>query len=110
EVGPAALPQQLDDVPAPAGVPAGCAAERLAKGAGEDVDSPDDAACLVRAATVRTHEADRMRIVDHHEGPVPLAELADRAEVRNDSVHREHAVRRDELEARGRRVLQLALE
>ena len=64
----------------------------------------------MRAATVRPHEADRMRIVDHHEGFVSLGEIADRAEVRDDAVHREHAIRRDELEARGRRVLQLTLE
>jgi hypothetical protein len=53
---------------------------------------------------VRADEADRVRIVDHHQRVVRFREIADRLEIRDDAIHREHAVGRDQLEARAGRI------
>ena len=110
EVRPAALPQQLDDLLASTGVAAGCAAERLAEGPGEHIDAAHHASRFMRASPVRPHEPDGVRVVDEDERAMLVREVADRAQVRDDAVHREHAVCRDELEAGILRRLELALE
>jgi hypothetical protein len=56
------------------------------------------------------HEPDRVRIVHHHQRAVLIGEIADRSQVRNVTIHREHAVRRDHFEPAVRRLLQLRRE
>ena len=63
---------------APRRVAARRAAQRLAQRAGEDVDAPRDAAELRRAAPALADEADRVRVVDHHQRAVALGQIADR--------------------------------
>jgi len=43
-----------------------------------------------------THEAGRVRVVDHDERVVAIRQVADGPQIRDRSVHREHAVSRDE--------------
>ena len=108
QVRPRALAQQLDDL-APAGdVAAARAADRLAERAGEDVDALDDAVMLGRAAAARADDADRVRVVDHHERVVALGEVADPVEPREVAVHREDAVGRDQPVARAGRLVRAA--
>ena len=90
----------VDDLAARGDVAAARAAERLAERAGDDVDAAHHAGMLVRAAAARADEADRVRVVDHHERVVLLGEVADLAEPRDVAVHREDAVGRDQPEAR----------
>ena len=61
---------------------------------------PSTPQCFRRAAAVRADEADRVRVVDHHQRAVPIGEIADAAQIGDDAVHREHAVGGDQLEAR----------
>ena len=76
------------------------AAQRLAERSGEDVDAALDAAEFRRAAPACADESDGVRIVDHHQRVVRVGEIADRSQIGDDAVHREHAVGRDQLEAR----------
>ena len=62
-------------------VAAARAAERLAERAGDDVDALDHAVVLGRAAAAGADEADRVRVVDHHQRVVALGELADPVEL-----------------------------
>ncbi len=55
-------------------------------------------------------EAGRVRVVHHHQRAVAVGEVADLPEPRDDAVHREHAVGRDQLHARARRFLEARLE
>ena len=55
---------------------------------------------LRRAATAGADETDRVGVVDHYQRAIPLGEVADRRKVGDDAVHREHAIGRDQLEAR----------
>lgn len=112
QIGTRALPQQLDDLAPRGHVTARRAAQRLAERARDDVDAALDAAILQGAAPVLADEADGVRIVDHHERAVAVGQIAHALQVRDDAVHREYAVGRDQLEARARRVgfAQLRLE
>ena len=66
EIGPRALAQPVDDLPARRGVAARGAAQGLAQGAGQDVDPALDAAVLRRAAAaVLAEKADGVAVVDH---------------------------------------------
>ncbi len=55
---------------------------------------------LRRAATTGADETDRVGVVDHYQRAIPLGEVAHRGKVGDDAVHREHAIGRDQLEAR----------
>jgi hypothetical protein len=59
---------------------------------------------------VLAHETGRVRVVDEHERPVLVREIADLGEGRDGAVHREDAVGHDHAEARGRGLLQLRFE
>ena len=48
------------------------------------------------ASAARTDEAHGMRVVDHHHGVVLVGEIADRSEVGDHTVHREHAIGGDQ--------------
>ncbi len=96
QIRPGALAQPRDDLAARGHVAAAGAAERLAERAGEDVDAVHDAAQFVRAAAVRSHEAGRVRVVDHDEGAVLVGKIADRRELRERAVHRKDAVGGDQ--------------
>ena len=97
QVRPRRCRSQLDDLLPPGGVAAGRAAERLAQRAGEDVDAAharrSTRACPCPFAPDEPH---RVRVVHHHQRPVPVGEVADGGEVGDDAVHREHAVGGDE--------------
>ena len=110
EVRPRALAQQLDHLAAAGDVPAAGAADRLAQGAGEDVHAAAGAGALGRAAAARAEDADGVRVVDHDHRVVALGEVADRRQVRDVAVHREHAVRGDQPAARAGRLLELRLQ
>jgi hypothetical protein len=105
-----ALAQPVDDLLATAGVAAAGAAQRLAQRAGDDVDPAHHIAVFVRAAAGGTDEPDGMRVVDHHHCVVTLGEVADGRQVRDHTVHREHAVGGDEPVAGAGRVAQALLE
>jgi len=104
KIGTRPLAQHFDDLPAAAGVAAAGPAERLAEGAGDDVDASHHPAMLVAAAAVGTHETHRMRIIHHHQGVVPLRQVADLLERGDETIHREHPVGGDQLEARALRL------
>src|SRR5512143_3684966 len=104
EVRPRALAQQVDDLAPCRDVAARRAAHRLPERPGQDVDAALDAAMLGRAAPTLAHEADRVRIVDHHERAVAIGQVAYRPQVRDGPVHREDAVGGDQLGARARGV------
>ncbi len=72
QVGPRALAQPSDDFFAARRIPAAAATERFAERAGEDVDSPDHVAILVRAPTLLADEPSGVRIVDHDERIVAI--------------------------------------
>lgn len=112
EVRAGALAQQGDDLGAGCDVAAGGAAEGLAEGAGDDVDAVHDAVQLGGAAAAGADEADRVRVVDHHHGVVPLGQVADLGERGDVAVHREDAVGDDELAAGAAlgRLLELLLQ
>ncbi len=65
---------------------------------------------LVRAAAVCTHEANGVRIVNHHHGVVTLGQIAYRRKIRNVAIHRKHAVRCDQPVTRRARLFQLRFE
>ena len=90
----------LDDFRAAAGVAAAGAAEGFAERAGDDVDAAHHVVILVRAAAARAHEADCVRVVDHHQRAVLVGEVADGGEFCEVTVHRKHAVGDDENTAR----------
>ena len=81
QVGTASLSQQLDDFPSTAGVAAAGPAEGLAERAGDDIDAVHDIVVLVRAAPALAHEADGVRIVDHHQRVVLVRQIADSRQV-----------------------------
>ncbi len=68
------------------------------------------AAVLGRAAAGLADEAGRVRVVDHHHRAVFLGEIADRVELREVAVHREHAVGRDHAQPLALRLLQRLFE
>ena len=106
QVRPRPLSQPLDDLLPAAGVATRCATHRLAEGPGHDVDPVGDAAVCRRATTAGSDEADRMGIVDHHHRVVAVSELANRHEIGDHTVHREHAVGGDQPVASVARLLQ----
>src|SRR5450755_4169280 len=107
-----ALAQQLDDFLASRSIASRGAAQRLAQRAGDDVHLGFDSAVFGRAAAAVAHETDCVRVVDHHQRPMPFRERADRAQIGDDSVHGKNAVGGDQLEARAGRVgfVQFGLE
>ena len=58
--------------------------------------------CSCVPRPVRAHEADGVRVIDHHQRVVLVRQVADAAQVGDDAVHREHAVGGDQPEARVR--------
>ena len=96
EIGAGALAEHLDHLAACGGVAAGGAAERLAERARQDIDAALDAAVLGGASALGANKADGVAVVDHHQGVMPLGEVADAREVRDDAVHREDAVGGDQ--------------
>ena len=65
---------------------------------------------LVRASAVPAQKARGVTVVDHDQGVVSLCEVADRAEIGDRPVHREHAVCRDQPGFRVRRVPELRFQ
>ena len=110
QVRPAALAQQVDDFLSPAGVAAAGAAQGLAQRAGDDVHAAHHAVIFVRAAAVLAHEADGVRVVDHHQRVVLVGQVADARQVGDDAVHGEHAVGGDEAEPGVGRLLELRFQ
>ena len=104
------LPQPVDDLAARGHITAAAAAQGLAERAGEDVDAPGHAAVLGRAAPRGSHEAGRVRVIDHDERVVAFGELADAAQIGDEAVHGEHPVGRDQAGARPARLLQALLQ
>ena len=101
------MPQQLDDGPPGRGIAAGSPAQRLAEGAGEDVDAPHGARGLRRAPAMAAHKAHRVTVIHHHQGAELVGQVADGRQIGDKAVHGEHAVGGDELDAGIRRRLQL---
>ena len=62
-------------------------AERFAQCAGDEIDAAHDAMVFVRTATMLAHEADRVRIVNHHEGIVLFGEVADGGNISDIAIH-----------------------
>ena len=108
QVGPRPLAQQVDDLAVGADVAARRAAERLAEGAGEDVDAVHDPEELRGAAAARADEADGVRVVDHDQRVVPLGQVADLVQRGEGAVHGEDAVGDDDAAARVRGGLRAA--
>ena len=110
EIGARALAQELDDLAPAGGVAAAGAAHRLPQRAGDDVHPLDHAEQLGRAAAALAHEADGVRVVDHHHRVVPLGQVADLAQAGDMPVHREDAVGGDQPPAGARRLDQARLQ
>ena len=110
QVGAGTLAQQFHHRGARAGEPARRAAERLAERARQDVDPVGDAEQFRRPRSGGAHEADSMRVVDHHERVVLVGDCADLVERGDVAVHREHAVGGDQLVPRARGRLKLAAQ
>src|SRR5690606_10915440 len=96
QVGAGALPEQGDDLRTGGDIPAGGAAEGLAEGAGDDVDTVHDVVQLGRTASAGTDEPDGVRVVDHDHGAVPVGEVADLVQRGHVAVHGEDAVGDDQ--------------
>ena len=62
---------------------------------------------LVRAAAARAHETDGVGVIDHHQRSVRVGEIADRREVCEVAVHREHAICHNENAPRALGCLEL---
>src|SRR5699024_11418821 len=71
------LAQQRHDLGAPGDVAAARAAQRLAEGAGVDVDPVRDPEVLRGPGTGGPHEPHGVGAVDHHQPPVLLGQTAD---------------------------------
>jgi len=104
------LSQGGDDLLASRRVAAAGAAERLAEGAGEDVDAAQHATVLVGAAAALAEDAHRVGVVDHHHGVVALRQVADLGQRRDDAVHGEDAVGGDETDAGAGGLLEARLQ
>jgi hypothetical protein len=90
------LSQQLDDLFAARGKAARSSTERLAQGAGDDIDSIDHVVIFMRAAARLAHEAGRMAVVDHHRRIVPVRQIADGRQIGDQPVHRKDSVSSDQ--------------
>lgn len=99
QVGAGALAQDVDDLLAGGGKAAGGTPQRLAVGAGDDVDPAHYAPVLVDAAAGLTDEAGGVAFVDHHHGVVLIGQVADLVELGDGAVHGEGAVGDDEFAA-----------
>ena len=105
-----ALPQKIDNLLASTGKPAASAAERFAQRAGNDVDPAHDAAIFVCAAPGFAEETGRVRVVNHGKRVVFFSEIANPAQIRDRSIHRETAVSGDQSEPRIVRCTELRFE
>ena len=92
QVRPGALTQHLHDLLAGSGEAAGCAAEGLAVGAGDDVHPVHHVAVFVGAAAGFAEEAGGMAFVYHHHGVVAVGEVAYFIQLGDGAVHGEGAV------------------
>ena len=112
EIGPRPLPQEVDDRLRGGDEAAHAAAQRLAEGAGDDVDAVPRAGQRRRAAPLLAEMAGGVAVVDQHFRVVALGQRADLGELCDITVHREDAVGGDQLEAGavGRRLLQPVLQ
>ena len=99
QIGSRALPQQLDHLAPAAGKAARCTAERLAQGAGDDVDFAENAAVLMGAATGAAKEPAGVAFVDTEQRAESIADFTDLIELGDRAVHREHAVGENQGEA-----------
>ena len=100
QVRPRPLAQEVDDGLRRGDEAAHAAAERLAEGAGDDVDALPRAGQRRRAASLLAEMPGRVAVVDQHQRAIAVGEPADLLELRHIAVHREHAVGGDQLEAR----------
>ena len=112
QIGPRPLAQEVDDRLRRGDEAAHAAAERFAERAGDDVDAIPRAGQRRRAAPLLAEMAGGVAVVDQHQRIVAVGERADVGELGDIAVHREHAVGRDQLEARpvGCGLLQPVLE
>ncbi len=99
EVRAGALTQPVDHLFLAGGIAAGCAAERLAQSAGDDVDPIHHAAIFVGATTVFADKADGVGVIHHYQRIVFVRQIADGFEVGDDAIHGEDTVGGDQLEA-----------
>ena len=110
QIGPGSLLEHLDDLASSCDVTAAGATQGLAEGPGDDVDPVADAEPRRRSSATFADEADRVRVVHHHECVVPVGECADLIERCVVAVHREDAVGDDQAVARIGCLLQPALQ
>ena len=92
EIGPRPLPEQIDDRLRRGDEAAHAAAERLAEGAGDDVDAIARAGQRRRAAPLFAEMPGGVAVVDQHHRAVAVGERADLLQLGDIAVHREHAV------------------
>ena len=74
-------------------------ADRLRERPDLDVDAPVQPEVIHRAGATRAEHAGGVRVVDHHDGVAPLGDVHEVGERRDVGVHREDAVRDQELAA-----------
>ena len=112
QIRAAALAQHLDDLGAAGGEPAHGAAHGFAQRARDDVDTAQCIPQFDGSTACLANEAGGMAFVHHDEGIILVGEVADAANLGDVTVHREDAVRDDDLEAVSSLVggLQLLLE
>ena len=99
QIGAGLLPQQIDDFLARRRVTAARAAQRLAEGAGQNVDAAFHARVFRGAAPVRAHKAHGVAVVHHHQRAEFIGQIANGGQVGDKAVHGEHAVGGDQLDA-----------
>ena len=104
------LAQQFHDLPAPTGVTAAGAAQRLSQRAGQNVHALPDREQFWRAASVLADKAYRVRVVHHHHGLIPIRQVADTVKLGDIAIHGKDAVGSNQAMARRLRLLQLRLQ
>src|SRR2546421_503344 len=99
-----ALTQQLHDFLSARSIASCRAAQRLTQRAGDDVHAIFDITIFRRAAAAVSDKTHRVRVINHHQGTVPVRKRANRAQIGNDAIHGKNAVGGDQLETRTCRV------
>src|SRR5437588_124111 len=99
-----ALTQQLHDFLSPCSIASCCAAQGLTQRAGNNVHAIFDITVFRGAAAAVSDKTHRVRVIDHHQGTVPVRKRANRAQIGNDAIHGKNAVGGDQLETRTCRV------
>ena len=96
EVGPAALPHELDDILAASDVASRGTTKSLAQGGVDDVNAIENTAVLRGTTASGAEETSSMGLIDHDNGLVLLAEVTDFLERCNGAIHAENSISGDE--------------